>query len=602
MINQLELIDRAKSVLGKDILQELISWYTEISSSNGYRYIVFLSQRSYNLGILCEKITGIKMVDREYTEYLTDSAMYIRCEELVKEYRGRKSFPRILICSDIVSTAKDINHYLESLEEELIRLLPNEESKEIRYALVNATTIQTYVRSNKQLLLLPRFELNFDCMRKVDAKEQHQLECNIQYLLQTSCINTQPWLYSYEITEDKFKELESNSEFIHTKYMNMHEYTKIEFIKYSSNIQAILTLRVIKSSNVDTYKVIPMVLLPNLSEAETTILLRKIVNKIELQEEDKNYILKLINTPGKRALNELITLIISNSLMQESNIILGGMQREEELDRIVRNYNLLGYKKTKEFLSKIIGNKALNINEIKDILSTSITQHNISLIGYEGIWDDKRVRERVENYFYSNIADEEKAVYLSRQQQYRMLIQSSERRIRGCNFVIKELVEGYNENTIKSTVAYLLQLLDAGIISISSYASNKVNVVGFGQFIKVEEQALFILPLNNYIYIPLLCEIERHVWYTGNKDVVQSFKKYILANTTDLTDKEIDSIINFINTIKSLGQDIVDWDGNYMRIIQANNSLGIKDQWGYINKQYEYLKEYNKYKRETEEY
>ena len=53
-----------------------------------------------------------------------------------------------------------------------------------------------------------------------------------------------------------------------------------------------------------------------------------------------------------------------------------------------------------------------------------------------------------------------------------------------------------------------LQMMDAGGTTVSSYAPNNVNVVGFAQYTKAGEQSLMILPLRLYDYIPMLDRIE----------------------------------------------------------------------------------------------
>jgi hypothetical protein len=121
---------------------------------------------------------------------------------------------------------------------------------------------------------------------------------------------------------------------------------------------------------------------------------------------------------------------------------------------------------------------------------------------------------------------------------------------------------------MKDGIRYFLQMMDAGIIAISSYASNNMNVAGFAQFAKNGEQSLLIKPLKMYEYMPMLDLMWRKCiqWGWKIKEELTNFynSQYWGERTGD---EELENIKDFIANLQELGQEPADWCGNFMERI-----------------------------------
>ena len=604
-----EILEKeAETLLSKETLEELKQWYEYVLNER-YEYVAFIVRRSYLLALIMEKITGRKMEDTVSTTFLTEGALFLRCEEFAERYRETGRFPDILLCDDILIHGRNINHYIECLEEQLCGLLPEYDEKEIRYALVQSIWIHVYVRSEKQLLLLPRYELNYDCTRKVKASVLHRLASSISSLILGADLANATYVYSEYISDTVFERIDLSG-YVKTRYQNTFQYAQISYVQIGNDIKAILTLRIVKNINKKGYRVIPFVFLPNLSDEETmklTYLILARMDEVGLAIECKEFILRLEGIQGKRTFNELLTMILSHAVLQEFNqqnyILKAEEECEEEIVKLTRNYNLYGFDATKNLLRRIVKSTIFTLEQLHKAVKTTISdERKICTVGYGGdICDSeiKAIKDKLERHFYRKAEEEERAAYELRQQQYRMLMQCSERKVRGCGFVLGELNDGYGEKQLNYSMAYFLQMMDAGILSISSFASNRIRVVGMAQFVKAGEQSLLLYPLEMDEYMPLLVEMQHRSEMYG-KDLEKEIERYSHSLQCDISQQEIRKIVEFVKRIEYIGGTPMDWEGNFLakkQLQEEENDEKLSKILQYLSKQYEHLEQYRKYIR-----
>lgn len=610
MVKKEELLTTAQMLLGEEVCEGIQQWYNDTLIEDA-RYVVYVVRRCYMLALIMECITGEKMKDNEEKEFLTDASFFLRCEEMADYYRQSRKFPKIMLCDDILIHGRNLNHLLESIEEKLCEILDEYDREEIVSALVTAIQIKVYVCASAPLLLLGRYELNLNYKCKENPIFWRKVSSNISTLILRADVANACYVYSEPVTKTVYKKIKSAENWTKTVFQNTIERTWIQYNKNENTIKAIYTVRVIQNQMEDKYRVVPFVFLPNLNEVETEDIKRAIFTSLGRDEswlEIQEYIEKLSQISGKRVFNEWLTLLISQTILREFhnrfsiNLNSNGRSYQEERNKLKRNYNCFGEKITFKILDFTINQKVLGLKEIDDILSANISEHfilEVDSINHSLDLNQKQIQQTLENYFYKNGVIEERSAYELSQIAYVPSQRRSMRKVRGCCFTLAELNEGYNQKEIDYCLAYFLQMMDAGVLAISSYASKNTKVVGFAQFAKAGEQSLQIYPLRMYEYIPLLNQIEKRC-ELNILDFNEELEKFFESVQCNFTEKEKDRIRNFLDVIKGIGQKPSDWNANYLMKMdfdykEGENKNRVHYLIRYLKRQMDYVEKYKAY-------
>lgn len=575
MIGQQELMSMALMSLGEDVFSETQQWYEETRRSKA-RYIVYVVRRCYMLALIMEHITGKKMVDSEEREFLTDASFFLRCNELAEYYRKYNQFPKILLCDDILIHGRNINHFLKSLEDQLCELLSEYEEGEIQVALVAAIKIHVYVRAEEPLLLLGRYELSLNYIRKETPAFWRRVSSNISTLILRADMANACYVFSESMPEDVLCRIKENARWKKTVFQNTVEYAFVSYAEDDDLLKAIYTIRVVKAQRAENYRVIPFVFLPNLSETETSNIKDAIFNKLRKAPEwlkIEGYIDNLYKVEGKRVFNEWLTLLMSQAFLsafnQEFNIRINSLGQEyiNEREKLLRNYNVYGKAISMDILDFALTQNVLSIADINEILMENINEHYIMELDIfkeecEQI-DKESIREDLEDYFYDNAIMEEISAFELTQISYVPTKRRSMRRVRGCGFTLDTLNDCYTKSEMDYSMAYFLQMMDAGVLAISSYASRETKVVGFAQFAKAGEQSLQIYPLRFYEYMPLLIKIYRRC-VLNRLDFIEEIVRFFSSKYCKVEFQRRDEILDFVKRMLSVGQTPLDWSGNYL--------------------------------------
>lgn len=604
-----KLGDKASAILGEDVLAGMIEWY-ETALDKGWDYVVFLVRRSYILALIMEKVTGKKMEENSDACFLTEASLVLHCEELAEFFRKYKRFPRILLCDETLIHGRNVNQFIEIMEKRLAALLPSYDEGDVRDALTDVLKIHVYARLNKALLLLGRYELGLGFMRRVDAKQMHDLSCDFSTLILQSGIANACYIVSEYLKDDKYGEF-NQPDYVKTDYQNTTQYTKIRYVGRGQEKKAIFSLRIMKSRNQDGWRVLPFVFMPNIDAAET----KRLTERIQEQMRNKNFPEKYIQRldilaeiPGKRAFNELITLLLSQALLQDFNKKYGiNMKKDDkayEVRKLARHYNSHGLEDAEEMLNAIISINLFTPDALARMLEEIIMPERRMICVKPGRDDaldheeQRKIKERVEDYFYKRAMEEEEVAYDLSRKPYFPTRKRFTRATRGCGFLLWDINQGCTEQEAKYGIAYFLQMMDAGALSLSSLASNHVNVVGFSQYANTGEQSLLIKPLQLYEWIPMIAMIEKDCKGKGIP-FEEELRRYAASRQYDDINEKKEEIIEFMEELGRTGQKAGDWNGDYMSKVDVSDLDGdaqIRRVISFLNLQLKHIMDYKKYR------
>lgn len=602
------LKEKVSVILGHNYFDGIQEWYRGIITEQ-CDYVVFVGNRDYSVALIMEDITGLRMAGDGHTVFLTDSSIILFCDEFARQYIEKGTFPNILLCTVSIIHGRTINHLIESIQEMLFKLLPGYNYYDIERALVKSIQIKVYNWSDEISLILSRYEFRVNYAQRLEPANMHKLVSSINSL----GVQVQNYIYSLNISDLSGLDL---SGYIETSYQNTKQYTKVQYIGTNEKKKAIITLRIVWDNLSDGYKVIPFIFMPNLSEKETDILLNNITKQMENKGIKKEYIslLRHLNSiQGKRTFNELVTLWLSQAILHEFCICnrIGDIKPDEnEIRKIESNFNCSvipgfgGVQFYKDMIKTIVIKQVFSIGDIERIINNSIQDGrkllNIKAGGSVCITEKERVRikEKIEDYFYDIAVQEERRAYTIGNVPYFHTDERSNRNVRGCGFALNDINKGYTEIEAVYSIAYFLQMYNAGVIEVSSYAYNKTNVVGFSQFIKAGEQSLLLMPLRMYEWLPLIKEIQVNSNWHGY-DFSTEVNGYINSNECDLKPGLGEAIIKFIDTLSNIGQKAEEWIGNYIDKIELGDFNGIalrRERFKFMEKQITHQQHYISYR------
>lgn len=568
--------NEAEFLFGELELDEVKDWYM-FTLQGIWRYVAFVVRRSYMLALEMEAITGEKMQDGS-SEFLTDAALFLRCEEMADEYRENGRFPRVLICDDIMIHGRNVNHIIDGLREELVRLLSDEFDKdEIQSALVDAIDIHVYIRTCKPLLLHGPYRWKLHYVKKEEPSRLHQMASDIALLVLRSNLANTCYIYTEYVSEQQMEIVRNKMRrggFVDTTYQNTEQHAKIFYIGNSETmIKAVFSLRIIENGEQGGCRIAPLVLLPELDSRETDILFGWILQHIP--EKYGKVFLKWKKLKGMRSFNEIITLLLSDSVLKSFNeayeIIINPSDREDELIKLTRNYNQFGFDETKKMLDDLLGqDSVLNMQEVISMLKLHIISGKAMLKIAEGeaekiTWARKQeLMKRVEDCFYEyGSADEISAHQLMKLPFFQTRLRSK-RSAYHCAYTLGGISKGLTRRELRYCLAYFLQMIDSGVGALTLYAPNEAENDGYVQYVKAGELSLLIKPLRLYKYIAMLSRMQKECEH-GLRSLTDEIKEF--GKAENLEQSDIDALVDFAVILDEMGHKPDDWYGNYIERI-----------------------------------
>ena len=595
----------AEKIFHKEILEELCQWYKNIIYGK-WDYVVFVVRRSYILALLLEKITGKKMEENSAALFLTDASLILQCRKMADIYKETGSFPSILLCDEQLLHGRSFNHLIQEMENRLTEYLPDRDPQDIRRALADAVQIYVYARTDQEVLLYGQYEEKMKYMRRENARFLHSFSSNISEWILCSGLSNTSYVYSRAIGEAQMADIRKKQELICTKYQNTYQYTSVAFIGTGNRKKAVLSLRFVKVKETEGYLAIPFVFLPNLHMDVTVMLWDEVKNRVG--NTDFQQMMQLFSDiPGKRIFNEFLTMLFSNvvlyDFLERFQIRIQPEEEEsesisEEIQKLARNYNFDTLHRTCDLLRDLLLRKLFDRDEMTEmfervipdsykVLELSTNEHPADY----ALLQDSIIR-RLESYFYSRGWQEEKSACRITQAPYYMSPRRSERQVRGCCFILTELCSGYESRGAELLIAYFMQMMDAGILSLSSYAPNNMDVVGYAQFVKAGELSLLLEPLRFYEYLPMLASVQAECrkWKIDFRGELERFSSRMeLGFDSD----RINGFWEFIRALGMIMQKADEWvDEGYLRKIQFDSE---EEKQSFLLRQLSLKESYHKY-------
>lgn len=590
--------------------REYLSAWNRFTQSDEWDYVIFLARRSYVLATLLAKQECINLETNKKTVYLTDAAFFLRCKELAEYYIQNHYFPRILICDDIFIHGRSFNHYLTALEERICEFLSCQDYELVREEFSRAVTIYACLKSQEPLFLLGRYKSRFKYVKKVSPRIWRNMSNSITNFIADNNTAYAVYVYSEYISQEQFEKIDTVKEkLIRTNYQNSVEYTWVECLGTGNNVKAVFTLRIKKNKKTEGYRVIPLIFMPNLSEDVTLKILKEILSKSGKNASWIRWLKEWYTIPGKRSFNELLTLILSNTILQEfikkNNIFSDENYREREIRKISRNYNQTTLSETEHILMELLDKEFFDLDGLKIFLYKIIPNDTVLL---NCNMDERNIIEQfisqnIDNYFYDLGVKEEKEVVKMYSMNYLSNKSISQRRVNDCRSVFNKLFSGKPIEYIEQGIRYFLQMMDAGVIAISSYASNGMDICGFVQFAKNGEQSLLIKPLEMYEYIPMLDLMWQKCiqWGWSIRDELIEFYNSPYWKSESKSIQELEKLLNFITDLQEMGQEPEDWCGNFFERITTEKVYDyenkINNRVRVMKNQYEIFDWYIRYLR-----
>ena len=574
MKNDKTLKQFAKKYLGDENYELALKWYNYVLKTE-WDYVVFVVRRAYMLALIMEKITEQAMEQSSDAFFVTDSAFYSRCHKLAGAYIQYHRFPRILLCEDALLHGRNINYFLEQMEEGILNILRtvyNEDFDEniVRERFAQAVTIHVLARTQGRLLLLDRYVMKLRSCAVKDISVMHEFSCRISTLISQSGMVNAAYIFSECISQVKFDECREYG-FKETIYHNITEYVHIEPVCVGNTLKAVFTLRVIPSPlKASEYKVVPFVFMPNLGAQETERLWMNLRDKLHVLLPGNGfleYLDALKGLKGMRTFNEWVTMILSQVLLRDFNeefdIIpkRNNKKYQEQSKILARNYNVTGFKRTKGYLDAVVRGKYLDKAGLKKLIVDSLDEERkICTIDSDGICNaEKHMIDKLEEYWYQVALQEEKKARLALRKPYHEALDYSRRKVYGCGFTLEELFDESSEDNVEWGLVYFLQMMDAGMIGVSSYSAKYMNVVGFSQFVKAGEMSLLIYPMRMMEYIPLLVVIQ-HFCQNVSWDWQEEVKKYCRSPYSQMDIGEVEKVSDFVEKLADGLQYPDEWD------------------------------------------
>ncbi len=576
----------AQKYLGEENFELANKWYYRAMSPD-WDYVVFIVRRAYLLALIMEEIDGQSMESRSEACFLTDSSFYSRCWELAEIYRDTHCFPKILVCEDALSHGRSINNFLECMEDGILKILNETGLDEyynegvVRARFARSVTISVLAKANEQLLLFDRYAMRLRSCSSCSITVLHDLSCRLSTLVSYSGLANASYVFSECISRNKFETCMEYG-FTKTVYQNVVEYAHIEYVHMDDMVKAVFTLRAIPDQhNSGGYRLIPFVFMPNLGTEETNRLWRilKDILRDSMGNDGDEFVTHLDcleELDGMRTFNEWVTLIFSHVLLKDFNqkygIALRGKKFQKQLRALARNYNVIGLEETEIYLKKILSGINLDIDGMEDIIVRCIKEEKkICGIANKSCDSMQRMADTLEDYWYNVALNEEKRIRDALKRLYNESAGYLRRRVRGCAFTLEELLDGYDENSMDWGFSYFLQMMDAGIIGVSSYTARNIKVVGFAQFVKAGEMSLLLYPMRMMEYIPLLIEI-RQLCAKFEWDWQEEVREYCRSSYSKMGTKQARKMEEFVSKLDESGQCPEEWDIYYDNRVQFLNA------------------------------
>ena len=484
----------------------------------------------------------------------------------------------------------------------MVELLPEFSEDVLKREFSSTTSVRVLIRTDAGSYLINRYNANFAYKRYEKSERWHKISSDFSTLIEESDIANAAYIYSQHLDKKVVEEkILMSGDFVETFYQGKKEYIKVYL--NGPNVKCVPTLRLVSNDETGGYRAIPFVFFANL-DAEVTkrlydIICEKIMKKHEEYSRNITYLDFLYGLDGKRSFNEFVTFIMSNTILRELNEEYSinrdfdGDDIRAEIEKLARNYCRGDMDEACDIIKSFVKEPLFDsVEELVTCFEQTVPRRFIFIKcrNFEDNVSEEKIRQCLEDEFYKSGWDEEREACLFFKNPVFSKETRFQRKTKECAVVIGKLIEeleiGYTN--IKKFFGYFMQMMDTGVLAISSNPGQNCIVGGMSQFVKTGELALLILELRYYKYLWMLNEVdmfckqtEIDAEYIFDKIIKDNPKCFIKSDLERITATELAGVLKRLHEIDQRPKD---WLSDYASRLDVSKSDDILEQIGAVLK------------------
>lgn len=566
--------------LVKDLLlpfyESLCRFFTEVFNlRTDYHYVVFVARRCSILAeIFFQVLTdgaGLPLPGN----YLTDSAMLSLVPQLADTYRRNGRFPAILIVDDIVIYGKSLTAFLDELEE-LLWLELREDGytrEDIVAALRRAIRIHAFARNNQPLLLASRYQSNFTVMQTLEPRQWRDLSNRISRLILVSGRINSSFIVGSRLprVQTEWPALyAAGFSRVTTTYDAFPQTMFCRTVPLSGAPCLIYTVRILPSSVDGALVAAPFVFFPDMTDEAMEALTQNILEQLRPQfgrtplDPGGSW----ARCPRTRA--EALNLLLSVSLLQEFCRLTGFLPDYNGRLKLQMNFATALNGEAKAFIDHLMDPTVnlLSMSQMDQLLLRAVCVAGAFVPpGYYWAGEvpscrgEEALKRQVEDFAYeTGMSNYAQSYWQTQMYQER---KPSEREETSDHFTTVAVMMGQLSDIcrerypLSQAVSWVLQMVDAGILSIAVRTFARGDGTYVAQCVKTGEQSQFIMPKRLREFIPVLILIQRKARIL-NRDFYDEFTRF--AQVNESFDRRRQDLLEFLDGLNRSGQKLEDWD------------------------------------------
>lgn len=547
-----------RSVLGDGNYTMTANFFMSVWHSKA-EYKVFLPRRCLNLMHTFYRAIYDAPSTLPDDDFYSDGALIANSPSIAKEYIETGVMPTTLIIDDILihgrALSRFISSYVDAVYDQLVQMGIEKDKTYLEDIILDSITVRTIVRSSDPLLIPNKYRR---CLRyKTDGSDVwspgkwHDFSTRLSLIMDRGYFcNTSFVLSLYENDRldihDLFAQAAESAGFVKSvqEKSDSHDVWVKPLKNSYGDIMAVYTLRINKSEVDNNYRLIPFVMMSDISV--------DIEEKTEGSRRISERIYKYFGSDGagKRIRSEALYLLLSHNIL---------LLLEQETGKKVISKKNLDIDKTKicfnvpcdtDFVSSVADSDMplLSWNEM-DKFILDHTAGSVPLLCHS---EDRgnAFEECTDTAVYEFLACEgekrETEAYLVNSGKNRIICGSG-------RIPVSELFNQISCGNIINIAGSVLRAADMGIASVSPLINNGKCACAF----HAGEQSLFVRVRRFANEIPVLVAMERDC--VRNKDeIAKRIDKFYGDDQSHAA-----QLKNFLDILYATGQRFCDWDINF---------------------------------------
>lgn len=551
------------------------------AAEDKWKFVVFIVRRSFLLALATA--SKLKIKDSRRKKWMTDSAFFVHTHELAMFYGKYGYFPEVLLVDDIIYKARNLNSLLLRTEELLcqdIEAMSGDDTidgDEIRFAFRSAVTIMACAKVRGNSLLLTRYTACVKPKLEISIRQWHKISSELGLLVSMLDTANASFVYSVSVSSRIAHMMVKQERLIRTLYQGNEEYV-LEIPEHNGDgqIQYMMTLRLVRVLESDQYRMIPLLLLPELDSDKRARLIGEICQRID---EDssliklKNFLLQN-ESRYKRSQDEWVTWILSQVILFEYCTKYDiRLDDKDELAKLCHNYarpdETTAVRRELDEIShsSLIG----GIEELRGIIDVILSDEDV-LIRYAADAvnagrDSSFAQLRLENFIYNREYDEIRHIHQLSKGDPIVVGEISLKSAFPTQVAFDVLCKDYPYEAVEYTVAYFLQMMDTGLIGVYMEDKRLTGSKSYIEYAKAAEMSLIIYPIRMYSLLSIVSVVYE---YCSDHflDFNQHIDEYAEAESCDIRDY-VNEIKKFVKVLADMGEKPTDWiDGFFFRTDQ----------------------------------